>query len=67
MAKKNPSYNEAMAEIEEIIMELESGTLDVDKLSEKVGMVSKLLKLCKEKLYKTEQEVENILKEIDNE
>lgn len=67
MAKKNPSYNEAMAEVEAIILELEEGTLDVDELSEKVRTVSKLLKLCKEKLYKTEKEVEDILKEIDDE
>ena len=66
MAKKNPSYNEAMAEIELIIGQIEEGDLDVDLLGEKVKRVSSLIRLCKDKLYKTEEEVNKILSEEEN-
>lgn len=65
MTKKNISYNEAMAEIELILRKIEQEELDVDDLSEKVKRVSGLIKLCKEKLHTTEQEVEKVLREME--
>lgn len=65
MAKKI-SYKEAMAEIEQVIQEIENDELDVDLLSEKVKRVAFLLEICKDKLYKTEQEVEEVLKSMTN-
>ncbi len=66
MTKKKIGYVEAIEEIEDILAKIEGDELDVDELSEKVKRVSVLLKLCKEKLHKTETEVENILKEIED-
>jgi len=66
MTKKKFGYVEAIEEIEEILTKIEGDELDVDDLSEKVKRVSVLLKLCKDKLHKTETEVENILKEIED-
>ncbi len=65
MTKKKVGYVEAITEIEEILSKIEDNELDVDELSEKVKRVSSLLKVCKDKLHKTESEVENILKEIE--
>jgi exodeoxyribonuclease VII small subunit len=65
MTKKTISYNEAMAEIELILRKIEQEELDVDDLSEKVKRVSGLIKLCKEKLHTTEQEVEKVLREME--
>ena len=58
------SYKEAIAEIENIVSMLEENKLDVDELSEKVKRVSQLIAFCKSKLHDTEEEVENILKNI---
>lgn len=55
-----------MAEIEDIVSKLENNQLDVDELSEKVKKVSGLITFCKSKLHETEEEVEKILKSIDN-
>ena len=66
VSKKNTSYKEAIAEIEEILNQLDNNELDVDELSEKVKRVSQLVTLCKEKLHNTEQEIDKILKEMDN-
>jgi len=66
MTKKKLSYNEAVNEIEEILQLIENEELDVDELSAKVKRVSVLIKTCKDKLHKTEEEVEKILNEIDS-
>jgi len=66
MAAKKISYSKAMAEIEEILEKIENEELDVDELAEKVKRVSVLLKTCKEKLTKTNEQVEQILKEMED-
>ena len=63
--KKTVTYNEAMAEVEEILEKIENEELDVDDLAEKVKRVSVLLKICKDKLMKTNEQVEQILKEME--
>lgn len=63
--KKTVSYNQAMAEVEEILEKIENEELDVDDLAEKVKRVSVLLKICKDKLLKTNEQVEKILKEME--
>ncbi len=65
MATKKTSYQEAVNEIDEILAKIENEELDVDELSAQVKRVSSLIKLCKDKLHKTEEEVENILKEME--
>lgn len=65
MATKKVSYSEAMTEIEEILEKIENEELDVDELAEKVKRVSTLLKVCKDKLLKTNEQVEQILKEME--
>ncbi len=65
MATKKVTYSEAIAEIEEILMKIENEELDVDELAEKVKRVSTLLKICKDMLLKTNEQVEQILKEME--
>lgn len=65
MTNRKISYNEAMTEIEEILEKIENEELDVDELAEKVKRVSVLLKICKDKLHKTNQQVEQVLKEME--
>ncbi|MCU4155391.1 exodeoxyribonuclease VII small subunit [Carboxylicivirga sp. A043] len=65
MTKKKLTYNDAVSEIEEILQQIENEELDVDDLSAKVKRVSALIKTCKDKLHKTEEEVEKILKDIE--
>jgi exodeoxyribonuclease VII small subunit len=63
MTKDKISYEDAVKEIESILSEIEGGTLGVDELAEKVERVTVLLKLCREKLYRTGQKIEKILGE----
>ena len=64
MAKKEFSFNEAVAEIEKILGEIESGELDVDKLSVAVKRASELIKQCQKKLRTTEEEINSIFKDL---
>ena len=65
MAKKEESYKEAIEKLRRIVAEIDRDELDVDLLSEKVKEASRLIKLCKEKLYKVDEEVRNVLEELD--
>ena len=64
MPKKELSYNEAFARLEEIRVLVENNSLDVDDLSDKLKEASGLLKICKEKLFKVSEETKKILEEI---
>lgn len=59
-------YKEAIEEIEMLLEKIENEELDVDDLSEKVKRISFLLKICKDRLYQTEQDVEKVFKEMDD-
>jgi len=61
MAKEKISYDESVREIETILDKIEKGNLDVDELAEKVDRVTTLLKICREKLRKTEEQISQIL------
>lgn len=65
MAKKTEFYQEAVGKLRQIVNEIENGDLDVDLLSEKVREATRLIKLCKEKLYKVDEEVKKVLEELD--
>ena len=58
---KDPTYNEAILEIEEILQKIESGELYVDELTDKVKRVAYLLETCKKKLKSTENEIQKVI------
>jgi exodeoxyribonuclease VII small subunit len=60
-------YREAVEEIERIIARLEENKLDVDELGEQVKRVASLVAFCKATLRETEEEVENILRSMEEE
>jgi exodeoxyribonuclease VII small subunit len=64
-AKNNTSYKEAYTELENIVHQIDSDELDVDELSDKVKRATELLTFCRKKLLTTEQEIEEILKKIE--
>ncbi len=64
MTKKEFSFNDAVIKIEEILKNIESGELDVDKLSAEVMKASDLIKQCQKKLRVTEDEINSIFKEM---
>jgi exodeoxyribonuclease VII small subunit len=63
---KDPTYGEAMAEIEEILEKIESGELDVDELTDNVRRVANLLELCRKKLKTTEAEIQKVIEGLED-
>jgi len=62
MGKKIIRYSEAVEELESILSELESERVDVDDVAVKVKTAIELIKLCRERIEKTELEVIKIVK-----
>lgn len=58
MAKKKStnilSYQEALSQLEEIVVSMEEGQPDIDALAEKVKKALELLEMCRDKLRNTE-------------
>ncbi len=64
--KDKMNYTEAFEELQQIVSEIEDGEITVDALSEKVKRAALLIKICKNKLNDTEEDVNKILKELDS-
>jgi exodeoxyribonuclease VII small subunit len=64
MAKKEFSFNQAVNEIEKILSNIESGELDVDKLSVEVKRAAELIRQCQKKLRSTEDEINSIFRDL---
>ena len=61
MEKDTFKYEEAVRQLEDIVEKMESDELDVDSMSENLKKAQKLIKLCKDKLTKTDDEINKIL------
>jgi exodeoxyribonuclease VII small subunit len=62
--EKKISYDEAFRELTAIVEEIEKGEITVDVLSQKVKRATWLIRICREKLTSTEEEVNDILKDL---
>jgi exodeoxyribonuclease VII small subunit len=54
-------YEEAIKNLESIVSMMESGKLDLDQLEEKLKEAQQLIKLCRDKLTKTDEEISKLL------
>jgi len=66
-ANEEISYSQATERLEEILDALERGEVDIDELAIKVKEAAKLLKLCKDKIERTQMEVEEVAQHLENE
>lgn len=56
-------YEEAIKNLESIVSMMESGKLDLDQLEEKLKEAQQLVKLCRDKLTKTDEEISKLLQQ----
>jgi len=64
MSKKELNYEEAMTELETIVSGIEGDNITIDDISSKVKRATELIKICKTKLYKTEEDVKKVLGDL---
>lgn len=55
------TYTKAMEELESIVKSVEENRLDIDSLADRLKRAQQLVKFCRERLQKTEKEVNGIL------
>ena len=63
MENNEMKYEKAVCELEEILDKMERDELDIDQLSEQLKRAKVLVKLCKDKLTKTDEEIKKLLSE----
>lgn len=63
MENNEMKYEKAVSELEEIVDKMERDELDIDQLSEQLKRAKVLMKLCKDKLTKTDEEIKKLLSE----
>lgn len=61
---KDMKYSQAMAELETIVAKMESNQCDIDNLSQYTTRALELLKFCKERLFKVDEEVAKCLEAL---
>lgn len=62
---EEPGYAEAMAELEEILDELEGDQLDVDVLADRVRRASELITACRDRITRAQADVDAIVADLD--
>lgn len=63
--EENINYTEAFSQLQEIVAEIESGEISVDELAIQVKIATELIKICRKKLYSTEEDVNKILEDLE--
>ncbi len=63
MKNEEMKYEEAVRQLETIVRKMENDELDVDQLSEQLKRAKTLVKLCKDKLIKADDEIKKLLTE----
>ena len=66
MQEVNLTYEAAYDELAQIAKEIESETVSVDVLAQKVKRASELVDFCQRKLRSTEEEVNKIIAQMEH-
>ncbi len=64
MKQEEITYTAAFEELKEIVDQLENDSVSVDELTEKMKRATVLMKICRDKLTKTEAEVNKTIEEL---
>ena len=54
------TYTEAMNRLEEISAKIQGGRVDIDELSGLLKEAQELVKFCREKIYKVDEEIKSL-------
>lgn len=58
---KEIKYEEAVRQLEAIVNKMENGELDIDSMATQLKQAQELVKLCKQKLKRTDNEIQKLL------
>ena len=55
------NYESALKQLEETVEKMERGEMDLDAMGKEIKNAQQLIRLCKDKLTKTEEEINAII------
>ena len=58
-------YEEALAELEQIVSKMENNEVGIDEMTTQLKRAQELIKLCRDRLTKTDEEIKKILETED--
>ena len=65
MTKQKLTYTEAVAELEQILADLENNSeVNMDVISEKVKRAAVLMEFCKKQLHELDEELEKMISDL---
>lgn len=64
MKQESLSYTDAYNELQEIVKKMENSDISVDELTKYIERASFLINFCKERITKTETEVNKIIEQV---
>lgn len=56
-------YEQAFQELQTIVRRMENDELDIDQMTDQLKRAQELIRLCKDKLTKTDEEIKKLLAE----
>lgn len=59
------NYEEAVQQLESIVQRMENDELDIDELTTELKKAQQLIKMCKAKLTKVDEDIRKILSQDD--
>ena len=60
---ENITYSEAMTRLEEIMGKIQGGRVDIDQLAGLLKEAQELVKFCRDKIYKVDEEIKSLTEE----
>lgn len=64
--QSEPGYAEALAELQEILRDLETEMPDVDQLADRVARASTLIGLCRDRISAARFDVERVVADLES-
>lgn len=62
-----PGYAEALAELDRILAELETGDVDVDLLAARVARAAELIAVCRQRIGNARIKIDEVISDLDAE
>lgn len=63
--RDGPGYANALAELDEILAELEGGDVDVDRLADQVARAAELIAFCRGRIDHARVTIERVVVDLD--
>ena len=64
-AADQPGYAQALAELDQILRELEGSDVDVDRLADRVARASELIAVCRQRISAAKMRIDEVIADLD--